>query len=59
MPYRVLAVDGYDVNDPTAVNGKSVEHPAGGRADLEVTAPTDGSAVRVEILGRTGAGGRT
>ena len=37
--YRVLAVDGYDVNAPTPVTGKAVNVPAGGRVDLEVTAP--------------------
>jgi FtsP/CotA-like multicopper oxidase with cupredoxin domain len=38
-PYRVLAVDGREVNEPTAVEGKRVSVPAGGRYDLEVTAP--------------------
>ena len=38
-PYRVLAVDGRDVNGPTSVEGKRVSVPAGGRYDLEVTAP--------------------
>jgi len=38
-PYRVLATDGYDVNEPTPVEGMRVDVPAGGRADLEVTAP--------------------
>jgi FtsP/CotA-like multicopper oxidase with cupredoxin domain len=38
-PYRVLAVDGYDVNAPTQVTGQSVRLTAGGRVDLEVTAP--------------------
>jgi FtsP/CotA-like multicopper oxidase with cupredoxin domain len=37
--YKVLAIDGYDVNAPTAVEGKALDIPAGGRADLEVTAP--------------------
>jgi FtsP/CotA-like multicopper oxidase with cupredoxin domain len=37
--YRVLAIDGYDVNEPTPVEGKGVDVPAGGRVDLEVTAP--------------------
>jgi FtsP/CotA-like multicopper oxidase with cupredoxin domain len=45
-PYRVLAVDGYDLNDPTPVAGKSVRLTAGGRVDLEVTAPA-----RVELGG--------
>jgi len=38
-PYRVLATDGYRVNEPTPVDGERVDVPAGGRADLEVTAP--------------------
>jgi FtsP/CotA-like multicopper oxidase with cupredoxin domain len=37
--YRVLAVDGRDVNGPTEVTGQRVSVPAGGRYDLEVTAP--------------------
>ena len=38
-PYRVLAVDARDVNEPTPVEGERVSVPAGGRYDLEVTAP--------------------
>jgi FtsP/CotA-like multicopper oxidase with cupredoxin domain len=38
-PYRVLAVDGRDVNQPTPVSDLRVSVPAGGRYDLEVTAP--------------------
>ena len=52
-PYRLVASDGYDVNQPTEVDGKSVVVPAGGRVDLEVTVPEDGSGVRVS-LGDTG-----
>jgi FtsP/CotA-like multicopper oxidase with cupredoxin domain len=52
-PYRLVATDGYDVNQPTEVAGKSVVVPAGGRVDLEVTVPDDGSGVRVS-LGNTG-----
>ncbi|HET7688948.1 MAG TPA: multicopper oxidase family protein [Nocardioidaceae bacterium] len=47
-PYKVLAVDGYDVNEPTTVNGKLYAVPAGGRVDLEVVAPA-----RVQIGGST------
>jgi FtsP/CotA-like multicopper oxidase with cupredoxin domain len=50
-PYRLLAVDGNDVNGPTPVEGASLDLTAGGRADLEVVPPADGSAVRVEIGG--------
>jgi FtsP/CotA-like multicopper oxidase with cupredoxin domain len=49
--FRVLAIDGRDLNAPTAVSGKSLALTAGGRADLELTVPTDGSAARVEIGG--------
>jgi FtsP/CotA-like multicopper oxidase with cupredoxin domain len=42
--YRVLAVDGYDLHGPTEVTDRSVLVTAGGRADLEVTAPA-----RVEL----------
>ncbi len=38
-PYKVLAVDGRDVNGPTSVDGQRVSVPAGGRYDLEVTVP--------------------
>lgn len=49
--YRVAAVDGTDVNEPTSVSEKSILVTAGGRADLEVEMPADGSAVRVEMGG--------
>jgi len=38
-PYRLVAVDGYDLHGPTDVTDRSVLVTAGGRADLEVTAP--------------------
>ena len=47
-PYTVLAIDGYDVNEPTRVEGPKLAVPPGGRADLEVTAPA-----RVQIGGAT------
>jgi len=50
-PYRVVAVDARDLNEPTGVEDTAVLVTAGGRVDLEVTMPDDGSAVRV------GAGG--
>ncbi len=52
-PYRMVATDGYDVNEPTEVDGRSVVVAAGGRTDLEVAVPGDGSGVRVS-LGGTG-----
>lgn len=37
--YRVVAVDGTDVNAPPEVNGKAVLVTAGGRIDLQVAVP--------------------
>jgi FtsP/CotA-like multicopper oxidase with cupredoxin domain len=54
IPFRVAAVDGYDVSHPDDVSGKGVEIPAGGRADLVLATPADGSAARVEVLGGPG-----
>jgi FtsP/CotA-like multicopper oxidase with cupredoxin domain len=61
-PYRVVAIDARDVNQPTDVTGAAVAVPAGGRADLAVTVPADGGAVRVDagagaalVLGPSGA----
>jgi FtsP/CotA-like multicopper oxidase with cupredoxin domain len=51
--YRVLAVDARDLNEPELVQEKQIVVPAGGRADLELTVPTDGSALRVDIGGGT------
>jgi FtsP/CotA-like multicopper oxidase with cupredoxin domain len=42
--YRVLAIGGYDVNEPTQVRGQRLDVAPGGRADLEVTVP-----VRIEV----------
>ena len=47
--YRLLAVDGTEVHQPTEVTGRSVTLTAGARADLEVKAPSDGAAVRVQL----------
>jgi FtsP/CotA-like multicopper oxidase with cupredoxin domain len=54
VPFKVVAMDGYDVHDPTDVTGKGIGIPGGGRADLEVTVPEDGTAARVEVLGGVG-----
>lgn len=55
-PYKVLATDGYDVNAPTPITDRTVRLTAGGRVDLEVTAPA-----RVEFGGiaalQVGSGG--
>ncbi|MFE5336991.1 multicopper oxidase family protein [Isoptericola sp. NPDC056573] len=50
-PFRLVAVDGTDVHDPPEVRDRAVVVPAGGRADLLVVAPGDGSAARVELGG--------
>ncbi len=47
--YRVVAVDGTDVHGPTEVDGRAVVVTAGGRVDLQVVAPADGSGVRVQV----------
>jgi FtsP/CotA-like multicopper oxidase with cupredoxin domain len=47
--YRVLAIDGRDVVAPSPVENRSLQVPAGGRADLGFDIPTDGSAVRVQL----------
>jgi FtsP/CotA-like multicopper oxidase with cupredoxin domain len=51
---RLVAVDGTDLTGPTAVRDTAVLVTAGGRADLEVQAPADGTAVRVHLGGPHG-----
>ncbi|HUS22253.1 MAG TPA: multicopper oxidase family protein [Aeromicrobium sp.] len=48
VPYRVVAVDGYDIAKPTTVGKRRLDIPAGGRADLEVTVPRK-DAARVQV----------
>lgn len=48
--YRVLAVDGHDVNGATDVRDRRLLIPAGGRADVAVQAPPRG-AVRLHVGG--------
>lgn len=48
-PYRLAAVDGSDLHQPGVVTDQAVTVTAGGRADLEVSMPKDGSAVRVQV----------
>jgi FtsP/CotA-like multicopper oxidase with cupredoxin domain len=50
-PFRLVAVDGTDLNGPTPVRDTAVLVAAGGRADLEVTMPQDGRPVRVDLGG--------
>jgi FtsP/CotA-like multicopper oxidase with cupredoxin domain len=52
-PYRVVATDGHDVTGPTDVTGRSVLVAAGGRVDVEVRTPSDGSATRLRLGGRS------
>jgi FtsP/CotA-like multicopper oxidase with cupredoxin domain len=47
--YRLLTTDGADVHRPTEVSGRSVTLTAGARADLEVQAASNGTAVRVQL----------
>ncbi len=53
-PFRLAAVDGMDLNGPTPVRDAAVLVTAGGRADLAVDMPLDGSPVRVNVGGPTG-----
>ena len=57
--YRVLAVDGTDLNEPEPVSGKALVVTAGGRADLEVVVPEHGARVELGgnaiVLGPRGA----
>ena len=48
-PYTLAAVDGRDLHGPTPVTGRRYVVPAGGRADLKVQVPADGSGVRVQV----------
>ncbi|MEP6760383.1 MAG: multicopper oxidase family protein [Sporichthyaceae bacterium] len=45
-PFTVMAVDGYDLHEPTPVSDRAVRLTAGGRVDLQVTAPA-----RIELGG--------
>jgi FtsP/CotA-like multicopper oxidase with cupredoxin domain len=50
-PYRVLAVDGTEVNQPGEVTDATVDLAAGGRVDLGIEVPEGGA--RVELGGAT------
>lgn len=52
-PYRVVALDARELNGPSDISGAAVLLAAGGRADLAVTVPADGSAVRVDVAAGT------
>ena len=47
--YRALAIDGTDVHEPGVVRDYSVTVTAGGRVDLGLTMPADGSPLRVQV----------
>lgn len=47
--YRLVAVDGREINSPSDVDHKTVAVAGGGRVDVELRVPTDGHAVRVEF----------
>jgi FtsP/CotA-like multicopper oxidase with cupredoxin domain len=49
--YRLVAIDGTDVNEPAPVDDAAVLLTAGGRADVEVAMPENGSPVRVHLGG--------
>ncbi len=49
--FRVLAVDGTDVNEPGTIDGEAVRIPAGGRVDLGLVVPEGGA--RVDVGGTT------
>ena len=48
-PYRLVAIDARDLHGSTTVAERSVVVAAGGRVDLELRVPADGSAVRVHV----------
>jgi FtsP/CotA-like multicopper oxidase with cupredoxin domain len=53
-PFTLVAVDGTDLTGPTPVRDTAVLVTAGGRADLDITTPADGSPVRVHLGGPAG-----
>ena len=55
--YRVVAVDGQEVNRPTPITSQAVLVTAGGRADLELVVPAGGA--RVEFAGASVGARRT
>src|SRR5262249_20274838 len=58
-------VDGTDLHDPTLVRDTMVDVAAGGRIDIDISMPADGSPVRVNlganalVLGSGSSAGRT
>ena len=54
MPFRVVALDGVDLNGPTDVSDQALRIPAGGRYDLAFTMPAN--PVRLSVEGARQAG---
>ena len=52
-PYTVAAVDARDLQGPTPVSDRWLTVTAGGRADLLLDVPEDGSALRVQVGANT------
>ncbi|KQZ10787.1 copper oxidase [Agromyces sp. Root1464] len=50
-PFRVVAIDGHEVNEPGVVEDRRVLIPAGGRADVAVRSPATGDAMRLRVGG--------
>jgi FtsP/CotA-like multicopper oxidase with cupredoxin domain len=53
-PFRVVALDGVDLNGPTEVSGQALRVPAGGRYDLAFAMPA--GPVRLSVEGARQAG---
>ena len=53
-PFRVVALDGVDLNGPTEVSDQALSVPAGGRYDLAFTMPAN--PVRLSVEGARQAG---
>ncbi len=52
-PYRVVAHDGRDINNPASISDASVVLAAGGRVDLSLTVPRAATAARLDVGGGT------
>ena len=48
-PYRVVALDATEVHRPGTVRDRALTLTAGGRVDLGLRVPADGSAVRIQV----------
>ena len=63
-PFRVLAVDGRDLNGPGEVTDETVRLTAGGRVDIGLVVPEDGARIdfggdTTLVLGQDPSAGRT